>query len=431
MKPARINEIAVSLRTSASRPAHALEHRAQPVHKHRIRISNPAWLTIAASVALTAVGAYCIQISSSLTPDGIAGTALRQAIFAVVGLVCAGAVAIPHYRRLVLLVWPIAAVVVALLVFLLIPFVPEAIVRSRNGSRRWIDLGVTEFQPSELAKIAFVLVLAAWLRYRSHHRRILGLIVPSMIALVPMGLILVEPDLGTSLLFLPTLLAMLVAAGARMVHLIAAVVSGVGFAVAVAVLSLMFAARGEYPLLRPHQVDRIQAVVDQVKGDTRFVQERGFQGRQAQTLVGAGGIWGHDEDRARALVHFSALPERHNDMVFAVFANRFGLVGVAGLLGLYFLWVVGALAAAAQCKDPFGRLIAVGFAAMVMTQAAINIGMTIGLLPITGMTLPFVSYGGSSLIASYLMVGLIFSVAARRPQYLWRRSFEFDEPAAD
>lgn len=426
MHPARINQIAATLRGSPDQAVNALEHRAKAIHKPRYRLSNPAWLTVAASVALTSLGAYCIQISASLTGEGLAPTAIRQAVFASVGLVAAALVAIPHYRRLIPLTWPFAALVGAMLVFLLIPFVPEAIVRSRNGSRRWIDLGVTEFQPSELAKIAFVLVVASWLRYRSHHRRILGLFVPSLLAFVPMVLILVEPDLGTSLLFVPTLLAMLVAAGARMLHLISAVVLGLGFAITVGVLSLLFAARGEYPLLRPHQVERIQAVVDQVRGDDRFVQERGFQGRQAQTLVGAGGIAGHDESRARALIHFSALPERHNDMVFAVFANRFGLLGIGGLLGLYLLWVFGALAAAAQCKDPFGRLVAVGLAAMVMTQATINIGMTVGLLPITGMTLPFVSYGGSSLVASFLMVGLIFSVASRRPQYLWRKSFEFD-----
>jgi cell division protein FtsW (lipid II flippase) len=426
MEPARINQIAASLRGSPDRPVNALEHRARAIHQPRIRLSNPAWLTVFASLALTAIGAYCIQISSSLTADGLAPNALRQAVFAVVGVVVAAIVALPHTRRVVPMVWPIYAAVVFLLVFLLIPFVPESIVRSRNGSRRWIDVGFTEFQPSELAKIAFVLALAGWLRFRSHHRRILGLFVPSVIAFVPMALILVEPDLGTSLLFLPTLMAMLVAAGARMTHLISALVLGLGFAIAVGVLSLMFAARGEYPLLRPHQVERIQAVVDQVKGDDRFVRERGFQGRQAQTLVGAGGLVGHPEERSRALIHFSALPERHNDMVFAVFANRFGLVGIAGLLGLYGLWILGALAAAAQSKDPFGRLIAVGFAAMVFTQTTINIGMTVGLLPITGMTLPFVSYGGSSLVASFIMVGLVFSVAVRRPQYLWRRSFEFD-----
>lgn len=253
----------------------------------------------------------------------------------------------------------------------------------------------------------------------------MGLIAPGLMAVVPMGLILVEPDLGTASLIMPALVAMLIAGGARLVHLISTGVIGLTFAAGVVIASVGFAQLDQYPLLRPHQVERIQAMVDVYRGDERFVDSRGFQGRQARMLIGAGGVDGHPEDRARAFVFFSSLPERHNDMIYAVLVNRFGLVGALSLIGLYAAWIAGALWTAASCKDPFGRVIVVGFVAIVGTQAFINIGMTQGLLPITGMTLPFVSYGGSSLLMAFVMVGLVMSVGLRRPGRLWRKSYEF------
>jgi rod shape determining protein RodA len=221
---------------------------------------------------------------------------------------------------------------------------------------------------------------------------------------------------------------MLVAAGARLKHLIATGTLGVVCG-AVIILVSLFAAGGaspSYPLLRPHQVERIQAVVDQATGDTRFDHDRGFQGKQAQTLVGAGGWLGHSAEKSRALIHYSRVPEPHNDMISAVVGNRFGLIGLCAMVGLFLVWIFGALAVAAGCKDPFGRLVCVGFAAIVFMQMTVSIGMTVGLLPITGMTLPFVSYGGSSLVMGYVMVGILMNIGMRRAPYLWQPSFEYD-----
>ncbi len=416
-------------------PAAALNPRAGAGDEGlvRLRVKAPlallhaGWLVVLSTFALVALGVYCIDVASSLRPDGLAPDAKKQLMFAMIGAVIAAGVALPHYRWWLWLTWPLAAVSVLLLVVLIVPGVPSALVTPRNGARRWIDLGAFDLQPAEVAKVAYVLATAAYLRYRKNHRTVLGLAPPALIVLVPMALIVVEPDLGTSLLFLPALVAMLVAAGAKMRHLVAA--SSIGFVMAgiIAGASLAFAARGEYPLLRKHQVDRIQAVLDMASGEDRFADDRGFQGRQAVTLVGAGGWRGHSDDRSRALVHFSKLPEARNDMVFAVFANRFGFVGVLGLLGLYSAWVLGALWVAGRCKDAFGRLVVVGFTAIIATQALINLGETMGLLPITGMTLPFVSYGGSAMLIGMVMVGLIFSIGMRRPEHFWRQSFEFDD----
>ncbi|MFM9958868.1 MAG: FtsW/RodA/SpoVE family cell cycle protein [Phycisphaerales bacterium] len=395
--------------------------------KARLALLHAGWLVVLSTIALAALGVYCIDLASTLEPGPLAPDSKKQLMFVMLGTVLAVAVALPHYRWWLWLTWPLAVLSVLLLAVLVVPGVPSSLVPTRNGARRWIDLGAFDLQPAEVAKVAYVLATASYLRYRSNHRTILGLIPPAIIVLVPMALIVVEPDLGTSLLFLPALVAMLVAAGAKLRHLIAASSIGIVMAVIIAVASLWFAARGEYPLLRKHQVDRIQAVLDMASGDDRFADDRGFQGRQAVTLVGAGGWGGHTDDRSRALVYFSKLPEARNDMVFAVFANRFGFVGVFGLLTLYSAWVLGALWVAGRCKDAFGRLVVVGFTAIVATQALINLGETMGLLPITGMTLPFVSYGGSAMLIGFVMVGLIFSIGMRRPEHFWRRSFEFDD----
>jgi cell division protein FtsW (lipid II flippase) len=393
---------------------------------------NPGWLCVIASVLLALLGIYGVSLSGGL--DGMSGRLptdglmFKQSVFLGLGLLAAGVAAAPHFKLFARLTPALVAITLVLLVFVLLPFVPESIVTPRNGARRWISLGFTDVQPSELAKVVFVFAAALYLRHRTNHRTLLGLTAPALIAFVPVGLILVEPDLGTALLFFPVLFAMLVAAGAKLLHLFSTAALGGAFAAVVVAASLLLASSGHYPLLRPHQVERIQAVLDQFSDQPDLhIQERGFQGYKARTLIGSGGVAGHEPTRSRAFIEFSRLPEGHNDMIFAVIVNRFGLLGAMTIIALYTLWFVGAIAVAGLCKDPFGRLIAVGFAALVLTQSAINIGMTVGMLPITGMTLPFVSYGGSSLLTVFAMSGLVLNVGLRRPERLYRPSFEFRE----
>jgi cell division protein FtsW (lipid II flippase) len=297
----------------------------------------------------------------------------------------------------------------------LLPFVPESIVRPRNGARRWITLPFGfEFQPSELAKLAYVLLLATYLTTRRHYRRFLGILVPVALTFVPMVLILKEPDLGTSLLFLPTLFAMLVAAGSRLHHL--AIIGVIGVA----------AGASTYPLLQPHQKERIHALVDHWTGTNATLHDEGFQGHVAMTLVGAGGVAGVGGTDGATLVEQNHLPEDHNDMIFAVVSVRWGFLGALATWGLYLLLGVSVLLTAAQTSEPFGRLVVIGLGAMLFTQMVVNTGMTIGLLPITGMTLPFVSYGGSSLVSVWAMIGIILSVGLRWPQFLAREAEDFD-----
>ncbi len=385
-----------------------LHQNVRSLHQSRLRLLNPGWICVIAAFALTGIGILAIGTTA---PD----YALRQTMNLCVGLVFAAFIVIPHYRWLDRFNVPLMIFVLGLLVFVMLPFIPESIVRPRHQARRWINFVVMDFQPSEIAKIAYVISLASYLKFRESFRRISGLLVPLACTFIPMGLIVIEPDLGTCLLFLPTLFAMLIAAGAKIRHLLIVVVAGALIAPAM------------YPVLKPHQKDRIKAMIAQVTGDDRYEDDIGYQGAKARTLVGAGGLMGVGQAHAADLISFNELPEEHNDMIFAVVCCRWGLLGGIGLWAVYGLFAIGALAVAAQARDPFGRLVPVGLVTLVGSQMIINTGMTIGLLPITGMTLPFVSYGGSSLLASWMLVGLILNIAMRRPQFMARETFDFED----
>jgi rod shape determining protein RodA len=206
---------------------------------------------------------------------------------------------------------------------------------------------------------------------------------------------------------------MLVAAGTRKRYVLAALL-----AASIAAPIAYFA------VLKPYQRARIDAIVAQVRGDTRYERDIGFQGWRAMRLAGAGGVFGNDADHARALVRFNALPEEHNDMVFAVVACRFGVVGGLLVLVASASIAVGALGTAWFARDGFSKLVAVGVGALLFAQMTVNVGMTIGLLPITGVTLPFVSYGGSSLVACWTLVGLLVGIGIRPPTGADKCSFD-------
>ncbi len=382
-----------------------------------IKVVNYGWITVIASLLLTLIGVYSIDLGLNSESGGgldtMSTTAIKQLVFLFVGMVACVVIALPHYKVVTAFSWLLFFICLGLLVFLLVPGIPSSIVTPRNGARSWINLGVTDFQPSEVTKIAFVLAVAQYMRYRSEHRRMRGLIVPGIIAAVPVALITVQPDLGTASLFVPALFAMLIAAGARLRHL------------TLIVLCAAMAAPAVYPMLRPHQKDRIVGIVKQFQGDTATNFDINFQASRAQMLIGAGQVNGMGDDMTRAMVRYNKLPEQENDMIFAVVVARFGFVGGVVLLMLYGVWVCGALIVAASCREPMGRLIAVGIPAFIATQVVINVGMNIGVVPIIGITLPFMSAGGSSLVTCWLMTGLIVNVAFHRPKPPYRSSFEY------
>ncbi len=375
------------------------------LHLSRIRKVHAGWLVVFAAVVLTVLG---VEAISTTQPN----TAIRQMLLGVVGFVSAFGIAFVPAKRLRQASWWLYVGGLLLLLFLLIPGVPDFIVHPRNGARRWINVGVTDFQPSELLKIAFVLAMASHLRFKEHYKSFSGLVIALCVAIPPMVLILVEPDLGTAMLFIPALIAMLVAAGAKYRHLCA-----IG-------LLAMVAAYLMSSLLQPHQLDRIDALIAQIQGDDRFEHTIGYQGACAMTLIGAGQIEGVGKVEAAQLLKANHLPEEHNDMVFAVITLRWGLLGAIVTWFLYLLLGLGGICATLGCKDPFPRLVAVGLTTILLSQMVINTAMTIGLAPITGLTLPFISAGGSSLVVAWLMAGILFGIAMRRDPLMTREGFK-------
>ncbi|MFM8873445.1 MAG: FtsW/RodA/SpoVE family cell cycle protein [Phycisphaerales bacterium] len=359
--------------------------------------ANWAWLPVAAALGLSLVGIAAIGTTE-------AGLARRQLGYLIVGMVMATAVGAQHWKDLRRWAWVLLAINAAALLFVLLPWVPESVVRPRNGARRWINVGSVDMQPSELVKLTWVLAMAAWMQAAPSVRRLSGVAAAIAVTLVPVGLIAMQPDLDSALLFLPCLGVMLVAAGARIKHL--AIIAVLGLALAPL----------SYPFLKPHQRDRIQAMVAQVTGDTRVNDGIGFQGSRAITLAASGGVAGLGREEASTLIRFNRLPEEHNDMIFVVIACRWGLLGGLAVWVLGAAYAFGAYMVASRAGTAFGRLAAVGIGSMVFLQLSVNTAMTIGLLPVSGMTLPFVSYGGSSLVCLWMTTAVLFSIASRRPR---------------
>jgi len=351
------------------------------------------WSIVLLATALVALGWLAIA-----RYDELAGHSSRwlrqQVLWSALALPAMLAISAANYRVLCRYSFAVYAAALGLLVA--VYFFPAV-----NAAHRWIRLGPVGIQPSEFAKVAFVLVLAKYLMYRDNYRRLPGLMGPLGLALLPVVLILREPDLGTAAVFLPVLFAMLFVAGARRRDLVAVLLAGL------AVCPLL------WNQMSREQKSRVTALLDQPAageepGDDAYHLYR------AKQMRALGGIWGSalggtaDGDPPSL-----RLPYARNDFIACVVGERFGLVGLAVLLGAFGLLVHRAAGIAAATREPFGRLVAAGVAALLAVEFVVNVGMTVGLLPVTGLSLPLVSYGGSGLLAHAIALGLLLSVGAR------------------
>ena len=351
------------------------------------------WSLIAIAALLVALGCLGIARSEELA-GGDGHFARQQAVWSIVAAAAMSLAAAMDYRLLGR--WSYAIFSATILLLTLVYFFPTV-----HGTHRWIRLAGVSLQPSEFAKAAFVLALARYLMYRENYRRFRGLAVPLAIALVPIVLILREPDLGTALVFLPVLFVMLYAAGARHADLAKLALCGVACLPAL------------WTQMSREQRSRITALADQpAPGETPT--DDGYHLHQAKQLLAMGGVWGSlwagepvDDPAAYRL------PEDHTDFIFTVIGERFGWLGAAAVLSLVALLAWRGLAIAEATQEPFGRLVAVGVVSLFAVQSLINTAMTVGLLPITGLSLPLVSYGGSGLVAHSAALGLLLNVAMR------------------
>jgi rod shape determining protein RodA len=275
---------------------------------------------------------------------------------------------------------------------------------SARGSRRAIEIGLFNFQPSELGKLLLVVALAGFAVDRARRldeRETTSRIV--LLALIPAMLVVAQPDLGSGLVYIAIVLAVLFVAGTNWTHFAALAAIGT-----IAILVVLLAApTAGVEVVKPYQVDRLTAFLN----PSTDPADQGYQINQSLTAIGSGGKTGRGNESTQTKLNF--LPEHHTDFIFSVVGEEFGFVGAALVLSLFALLIWRALRILTMSKNFYGALVAGGITAMLMFQVFVNVGMTIGIMPITGVPLPLMSYGGSSVITTLLAIGLLQSIYAQ------------------
>ena len=318
----------------------------------------------------------------------------RQALWFVLGIGVMAAVALVDYR----VYRDFAPIIYGATVFVLL-LVLSPLGSNTRGAQAWFQMGPFQFQPSEWAKVSVVICAAAYCAF--HRGELDGRRVATVVGLAagPMGLIYLQPDFGTALVFIAILLGVLLVGGARARHM--AVLGGLGIAAVLLVFQL--------GVLKQYQLDRLGAFLDPA-GDT---QRSTYNLNQSKIAIGSGGVTGKGLFQGTQ-TNLAYVPEQSTDFIFTVVGEELGLVGSTFLLGLFALIVWRIWRAAALAKDLYGTLVCVGVLAMFVFQIFENVGMTMGIMPVTGIPLPLMSYGGSSLIATLACLGLVANVYARR-----------------
>jgi rod shape determining protein RodA len=270
---------------------------------------------------------------------------------------------------------------------------------SVKGSQRWFELFGFQLAPSEIAKLAVIAMLAAFLSEVRGELTLQDVFRATGLAAIPAVLVFLQPDLGTSIVFAAILVGVLVVAGTRPRYLAV---------LALTAVVLIFAGF-QVGLVKEYQLVRLQAFLDPGNVDADALHNR----EQAEIAIGSGGLLGLGYLQGTQ-TNLDFVPEQHTDFIFTVVGEEFGFIGAMTLLGLYGIVVWRAFRIAMISKDPFGTYLAAGIASMLALQMFVNVGMTVGIMPITGIPLPFVSYGGSSLLINCAAVGTLLNVHMRR-----------------
>jgi rod shape determining protein RodA len=367
--------------------------------------SNPAaaWrhldlVLVGCLAAISAIGALMVYSATrGPGPDLYDSSFLKkQLLFVALGfgvLVMSAAV---DYRR-VRDFAPLAYLaVVALLVL-----VKTSIGSNRNGAQAWFDLGPFQLQPSELMKLALIVGLAAVIAQFRSELDLRRLSAVLLIAAIPLGLIMLQPDLGTALVLVSVTAGLLIVGGAQPKHMLALVLVGV--------VGVAFVLNSD--MLADYQRDRLTTFLDQDSGDGARAEAYNLE--QSKIAIGAGGGFGQGLFSGPQ-TRLGNVPEQHTDFIFTAVGEELGFVGAGTLLALFAIVAWRIWRTAQLARDDLGTLICVGVLCMLLFQIFENVGMTMGIMPITGIPLPFVSYGGSSTLASFVAVGLVLNVHARR-----------------
>lgn len=372
-----------------------------PGPRQEIRRGPPDGWLVASVLGLCGVGLVMVYSSSSVVAFERFGDAAyflkRQLVWFVLGCACMTLTSRVHYTAWRGLAAPLLAASLGLLGAVLVPGVGEV----AGGARRWIAVGPVSFQPVELAKFSLVVYLAHFLANRRDQVRYLvrGLLPPLAFTAVMAALVLRQPDMGSAVVLAAIAGAVLFCGGARLHHLAAVALVATPVAVWAA-------------LAEAYRRQRILAFLD----PWRDTLGSGFHIIQSLVAVASGGVAGVGLGQSRQ--KFFYLPERHTDFIFAILAEELGIVGVVLVVGLYAVFVARTYRAALRAPDRYGALLAAGFGAWVAAQAVLNMGVVTGMLPVTGVPLPFVSFGGSSLVALMAASGVCLNLSqyARAPR---------------
>jgi rod shape determining protein RodA len=351
---------------------------------------------IACAGAASALGALMILSSTRGTdPDAYDLSYLRkQVLFIGMGVVVMVAVTLVDYRRLRDFAWAAYGVTLVLLAL-----VVSSLGTERRGTQAWFQIGVFQLQPAELAKLVVILAVAALLARAEVPllARWLGLAL--LLFAVPTALIMLQPDLGSALVFVAIAMGMVLVAGARPRHIV--ILTAVGVVGVVGVL--------RSDVLEDYQRERLTVFLDQEDN----LQTETYNLDQSKASIASGGLFGKGLFEGTQ-TRLGFVPEQHTDFIFTALGEELGFVGCATLIGLFAIMCLRIWRTAQIARDRLGMLICVGVLSMMVFQIFQNVGMTMGIMPITGITLPFMSYGGSSVVAAWLGVGLVLNVHMRR-----------------
>jgi rod shape determining protein RodA len=352
---------------------------------------------LVSAAAVSALGALMILSSTRGTDPDVWDTSYlrKQLLFLAMGVVGMVLVTLVDYRRLRDFAWLPYLLTLGLLALVLSPVGSE-----RRGTQAWFQIGAFQLQPAELAKVTVILAVAALLASAEVPLKARRVGLALLLIGVPVGLILAQPDLGTALVFIAITMGMLLIGGARARHIV--ILAAVGVVAVVGVLNS--------DVLEDYQRDRLTNFIDPEGQD---VQGEAWNSEQALNTLASGGTSGKGVGEGTQ-TRLGFVPEQHTDFIFTAVGEELGFVGSATVLGLLALMCVRIWRTAQIARDRLGMLICVGVLSMLVFQIFQNVGMTTGIMPITGITLPFMSYGGSSVIASWLAVGLVLNVHMRR-----------------
>lgn len=390
-----------------------------PIKEHHARLE---WTNLAAIVLLMIIGVAFV-FSASTASDPGSKLYLRQAVFYAAGLGLATIICLVPYHTLS----RFATVIYWLTILALVGVFLFGV--ERYGAKRWISLGFFQFQPSEFAKLGFILMMANFLSRPIDELRLPGVFLKALaIIALPFVMILKEPDLGSALVFFPIGLVMMFVAGVP-VRFLRRFVGGVSILVILLLVDILFAPPKWQIKLEEYQRHRLLVYFgkDFARADAspaerekarKLQRDKSYNSEQALISVGSGGLTGKGW-RQGTQNRYGYLPRAvaHNDFIFSVYAEEQGFLGSVLVIGLYTLVLFTGIKIAGQARDRLGKLLAVGVVAMLFSHIFINIGMNIRLMPVTGIPLPLLSYGGSSVICSLIAIGLLQNV------YLYRRSY--------